>query len=90
MRKCVHARCARLENVNVSLFKPELNIPCTIMSQDYIMKVQRGVGHDDSWQVSLAVFCVQYICAYMYDRPHVIRIPGCRFMVPRDLARLIS
>lgn len=25
-----------------------------IMSQDYIMKVQRGINHDDSWQVSSA------------------------------------
>ena len=33
----------------------------SVMSQDYIMKVQRGINHDDSWQVSLSridIMCI--------------------------------
>ena len=33
----------------------------SVMSQDYIMKVQRGINHDDSWQVSPTAYkCINF------------------------------
>ena len=53
-------------NVHVNMLRTVANyVSRSVMSQDYIMKVQRGINHDDSWQVSPTAYkCINFHYSY--------------------------